>query len=69
MEHDARHGGPYDRGRADYFYGRAWAPHYFVGSTYTSDKIEQPNMTKAQLKAYADGYRDGESEGVKKDWG
>ena len=33
MEHDMRHGGPFDRGRADNYYARPFAPHYWTGGT------------------------------------
>ena len=69
MTYDNRHGGPYDRGGADYFYGRPFEPHYFVGATYTSDKVELADMTPDEITAYSAGYRDAEERGVKKDWG
>lgn len=37
---DHRHGGPYDRGSADYYYGRPFNPHYFKGATYASEEIK-----------------------------
>ena len=32
-KYDERHGGPYDRGSADAWYGRKRNPHYFNGGT------------------------------------
>ena len=32
MEHDKRHGGPYDRGSADAYYRRDFDPHYYEGA-------------------------------------
>ena len=29
MTYDARHGGPFDRGGADFWYGRGFNPHYY----------------------------------------
>jgi hypothetical protein len=51
-----RHGGPYDRGGADAYYERPRCPHYFTGATYMSDKIQQENMTAAEIAAYNLGY-------------
>ena len=40
-----RHGGAYDRGSADAWYGRPAEPHYFTGGTYQSTKIEAVYMS------------------------
>ena len=61
--YDQRHGGPYDRGTADAWYGREFNPHYFVGDTYNSPKIEMAQMTAAEITAYTVGYRDTEFNG------
>jgi hypothetical protein len=61
-----RHGSPQDRGSADAYYGRPCKPHYFVGDTYKSPRIEEPFMTIAQIKEYLYGY---ENEDDSKDWG
>jgi len=53
-----RHGGPYDRGSADAYYGREYQPHYFVGDSYSSAKIELAQMTAQEIIAYTAGYRD-----------
>jgi len=69
MTYDERHGGPYDRGSADYWYHRPFDPHYFVEGSYTSDKVELADMTPAEITAYTAGYRDAEERGDQKDWG
>lgn len=69
MKYDERHGGPYDRGSADYWYHRDFEPHYYVGDTYTSDKVELAQMTPEEITAYTAGYRDAEARGDRKDWG
>ena len=69
MTYDERQGGPYDRGRADFWYGRPYDPHYFKGATYTTDKVELDDMTAAEITAYTAGYRDAEQRGDQKDWG
>ena len=67
--YDERHGGPFDRGRADYFYQRGINPHYFKGSTYSSDRVDCQDMTVEQIAAYTSGYEDAEKRGIQKDWG
>lgn len=68
MKHDTRHGGPYDRGGADFYYGRGFDPHYFTGGTYTSDRIERDQMSKAELAAYRAGYEAAEAAGDQKEY-
>ena len=63
-----RHGGPYDRGAADSYYGRDYNPHYFVGDSYNSPKIEVSQMTPAEIVAYTAGYTDNEATSDKKEW-
>jgi len=64
-----RHGGPYDRGAADSYYGRPFDPHYFVGDTHLSPRVDLADMTTAEIVEYAVGYVDNEKSGNKKDWG
>lgn len=59
-----RHGGAFDRGQADKYYGREFAPHYFVGATHQSEKITK--LTAEQLDAYTRGY---DEQIETKDWG
>jgi hypothetical protein len=68
MEYDKRHGGPYDRGSADSYYGRPFNPHYFVGDTHLSDKISLEEMSPEEIVAYTKGYNDNEEFGSKKEW-
>jgi hypothetical protein len=63
-----RHGGPYDRGSADSYYGRPFNPHYYLGATYSTPMVEMKNMTAAEITAYTAGYRDNEKSGSKKGW-
>jgi len=67
--YDKRHGGPYDRGAADSYYGRGYKPHYFTGPTYQSDRVELIDMTPEEITAYTKGYNDNEDAGNFKDWG
>lgn len=68
IEIDTRHGGPYDRGRADSYYHRDQNPHYYLGATGQSPRIEQKDMTIDEIEAYLAGYEDNELEGDKKQW-
>lgn len=64
--YDERHGGPYDRGSCDAYYSRPYDPHYYVGDTYQSERIELADMTAEEITAYTAGYN-GTYE--RKDWG
>jgi len=66
---DDRHGGPYDRGGADSYYRRGCKPHYYTGDTHNSTRVEQEDMTDAEIRAYEAGYKDNEEAGDFKDWG
>ena len=69
MSYDQRHGGPYDRGGADAWYRRGCTPHYYKGDTYSSERVEEENMTEEEIKAYLAGYDEINSAGDFKDWG
>lgn len=66
--YDHRHGGPFDRGSADSYYHRGVNPHYYVGATMMSDRVEKAQMTIDELEAYLAGYEYNEQYGDKKDW-
>jgi hypothetical protein len=51
-----RHGGPFDRGSADAYYGRPSSPHYYVGATYTSTRLEAVDMSEKEIEDYKAGY-------------
>ena len=63
-----RHGGPYDRGSADSYYGRGPDPHYYVGSTYNSKRVEEADMTLEEIEEYHHGYNDNEQDRNFKNW-
>ena len=69
MQYDKRHGGPYDRGSADSYYGRGRRPHYFLGATYSTPEVTEKDMTPDEIAAYDQGYDDNEADGNFKDWG
>ena len=66
---DKRHGGPFDRGGADYYYGRGRSPHYFMKWTGSSVRIEMHDMNTEEIDAYLAGYAEAEERGDQKDWG
>ena len=66
---DERHGGPYDRGTCDSYYGRGYNPHYFVGDSYNSPRIEKAQMTEFEIEEYTAGYKDNEEASNFKDLG
>jgi hypothetical protein len=69
MSYDKRHGGPYDRGSADSYYQRGYNPHYFVGDTYNSERVEMEDMTPQQITEYTKGYSDNEMiPSSRKEW-
>lgn len=63
---DDRHGGPYDRGRADAYYGRGIWPHFFEGATGLSEPITRDQMTDEQVEDYLAGFNE---ETDRKDYG
>ena len=66
---DERHGGPYDRGTADSYYGRDYNPHYFVGDSYNSPRVDLAQMSVQEIVAYTAGFRDNEQANNFKDLG
>lgn len=62
--YDKRHGGPYDRGRADYCIWGIPTPHYYVGPTKLSPLVTAEQMMPEEIAAYIAGYRAAEDE----DW-
>jgi len=66
--YNKRHGGPYDRGSADSYYGRPRIPHYYTGDTYNSKLVTVDNMTKEEIEAYNKGYNDNEESYNFKSW-
>lgn len=66
---DTRHGGPFDRGSADSYYGRPSKPHFYTGGTGTSTLVPVYGMSKEAIDAYHAGYEYNETVLLdKKDW-
>jgi len=66
--YNARHGGPFDRGSADSYYGRYEDPHYYVGATSMSARIVESEMTPEAIAAYLAGFEYNELCGDKKNY-
>ena len=66
--YDQRHGGAFDRGSADSWYSRAFNPHFYVGETGSSERIELSQMTAEEITAYTAGYNWNEQFGGKKSY-
>lgn len=69
QNYDTQHGGPFDRGSADSYYGRPRDPHWYPEGTYKGERITKTQMTSEQIQAYLAGYQYNEQFGDKKDWG
>ena len=65
---DKRHGGPYDRGAADSYYQRLARPHYYLGDTYTTDKVDEDAMSDWECECYFKGFEDNEASGNFKEY-
>jgi hypothetical protein len=63
-----RHGGPYDRGGADYYYWRECVPHYYRGATFVTERVSIGDMTKGQRDAYYAGWKDAKADNNRKEW-
>lgn len=65
---DKRHGGPYDRGQADAYYGRPVRPHYYLEKTYISDRVDKDGMYPDQIADYLQGFDDQTASGIFKNY-
>lgn len=61
-------GGPYDRGKADSYYGRSCEPHYWPDGFQNGKCVKEENMSRAEVLAYFVGWDDNEAAGNFKDW-
>lgn len=68
VEYNDRHGGPFDRGSADSYYGRVESPHYYVGDTGMSTRLEEVDMSEKEIADYYAGYEHNERYGDKKNY-
>jgi len=64
--YNTRHGGPYDRGAADAYYGRRFNPHWYDG---TNRREINPKTEPYSYAAYYTGYWETYEAGDRKDYG
>jgi len=62
-----KHGGAFDRGSADSYYGRPRDPHKYPDGTYNGLRVELA-VGSAEYEAYMAGYDYNEQHGDKKNW-
>ena len=60
------HGGLFDRGSADSYYGRPRDPHWWPEGTGHGEKVTRLNV--AEIAEYMAGYDHNERHGDKKSW-
>jgi len=63
----SRHGGLFDRGSADSYYGRPRDPHWYPEGTGFGGRLS--DLTTLEIAEYMAGYDWNERIGDKKDWG
>lgn len=63
-----KHGGPYDRGSADAYYGRPFSPHYWPLGTGKGVPIKIEEGTE-DYKFYLLGWNEQIESDEFKDWG
>jgi len=64
MEKTLVHGGPYDRGSADAYYGRSLDPHKYPRGTYVGQRVKLTDPD--EIAEYTKGYNECQD---RKDWG
>jgi len=60
------HGGLFDRGSADSYYGRPRDPHWWTQGTGHGEKVT--DLNEAEIAEYMAGYDYNEQYGDKKSW-
>ena len=60
------HGGLFDRGSADSYYGRPRDPHWYPEGSYNGVKVT--DLNPIEIQAYMAGYDWNEQYGDKKAW-
>ena len=56
LEINRKHGSPYDRGSADFYYHRPFDPHYWPEGSGHGTRVEQKDMTLTEQADYMLGY-------------
>jgi hypothetical protein len=68
VAYNATHGSPFDRGRADSYYGREEVPHMGGVGINGGPRVTSENMTLKEMSEYFAGYRYNELHGDKKEY-
>ena len=69
QEFDGTHGGPFDRGIMDSYYGRGYSPHKYPNGTHNLPRIDKDNgLTADETHAYCMGFEYDEECGDFKEW-
>lgn len=63
-----RNGSLYDRGSADFYYGRPSAPHWWPQGTGKGERVSIQNLSFDEIAEYVAGYRDASDLGFRKEW-
>jgi hypothetical protein len=63
MADSKRHGDAFDRGSADSYYQRPMSPHFYIGNSGTSTRVDEADMSKDEISAYFDGFHEQEESG------
>ena len=66
--YEQEHGNAFDRGSADSWYHRPRNPHFYIGDTSSSERINEAQMSPQEVQAYLAGYQWNEQFGGKKDY-
>lgn len=62
------HGGLYDRGTCDSWYGRPADPHWYPNGTYNGEAVTSQELSQAEIAEYMAGYLWNEEHGGRKKW-
>lgn len=68
ITYNATHGGPFDRGSADSYYGRPQDPHKYPNGTGNAPRIGAQDLSRDDVQSYLKGYEYNELLGSKKDY-
>lgn len=63
------HGSASDRGSADNYYRRPYAPHFWPEGSYKGAMVASLDMSPEEIDAYRQGWDENEDAQDFKDWG
>jgi uncharacterized protein with beta-barrel porin domain len=62
----SKNGSLYDRGGADFYYGRSINPHWYPNGTYKGEMIT--DLNDVEIDEYMDGWYDARELGLQKEY-